>query len=102
MSIDQLLQFAEALFDYALTIQGREDWSGSPPQYVIVEVAELAARFGKTQLDISDTLLLLRAMRRAELLDTRGHWKVNLEGFQDRVSLDSGEPSFESRGRKLA
>ncbi len=84
MSIDELLQFAEVLFDYALTIQAHEKWTGPPPPYVIVEVSELAVRFGKTPLDIGDALLLLRAMGCAELLDTHGHWKMYLSGFQFR------------------
>ncbi len=92
MSIDDLLQFAEVLFDYALTIQAREKWSGHPPPYIIVEISELAVRFGKSQLVINDTLLLLRAMGFAEILDTHGHWKLKLEGFQDREDVRSASP----------
>jgi hypothetical protein len=77
-TIEQLLQLAEAIFDYGLTIQAYEKWSGSPPPYIIVEIPELALQFRKTPKTIKDTLLLLRVMGRAEPLDCHEHWKLKL------------------------
>jgi hypothetical protein len=78
LTIDELLPLAEAIFDYGLKIQGHENWSGPPPLYLIVSIPELALQFRKTPQDIIDTLLLLRAMDRAEPLDRQGHWKLRL------------------------
>ena len=78
-TIDELLQLAQAIFDYGLTTQGHEKWSALPPPYLIVEIPELAFRLRKPPQAIKDTLLLLRAMGRAEPLDCREHWKVKLE-----------------------
>ena len=77
-TIDELLQLAQAIFDYGLAIQASEKWSALPPPYLIVEIPELALRLGKPPQAIKDTLLLLRAMGRAEPLDRREHWKVKL------------------------
>jgi len=77
-TIEELLQLAEAIFDYGLTIQAHEKWSAFPPPYIIIEVPELALQFTKTPQAIKDTLLLLRAMGRAEPLDRREHWKLKL------------------------
>jgi hypothetical protein len=78
LTIDELLLLAEAFVDYGLTIQAHERWSALPPPYIIVEIPELAVRFSKTPQAINDTLLLLRAMSRAEPLDCNGHWKLKL------------------------
>jgi hypothetical protein len=80
LTIEEVLQLAEAIFDYGLTIQASEQWSGLPPPYVIITIPELAARFRKTPQGIDDTLLLLRAMGRSEPLDCHGHWKLKLTG----------------------
>jgi len=81
LTIEELLQLAEAIFDYGLTIQAYEKWSALPPPYIIVEISELALRFRKTPKAIKDTFLLLRAMGRAEPLDCQGHWKLKLAGI---------------------
>src|SRR5882762_2963435 len=78
LTVEELIQLAEAIFDYGLTIQAHEKWSALPPPYIIFEIPELAFRFRKPPQAIKDTLLLLRAMGRAEPLDCREHWKVKL------------------------
>jgi hypothetical protein len=80
LNIQGLLVLAEAIFNYGLTIQASVQWSGVPPPYVIITISELAVRFRKTPQAINDTLLLLRAMGRAEPLDCHGHWKLKLTG----------------------
>jgi|SRR2546429_8700769 hypothetical protein len=78
LTIQELLLLAEAIFNYGLTIQASEQWSGLPPPFVIITIPELAVRFRKTPQAINDTLLLLRAMGRAEPLDCHGRWKLKL------------------------
>jgi hypothetical protein len=80
LTIEELLLLAEAVVKYGLTIQAHEKWSAPPPPHIIVEIPELALQFRKTPQAIKDTLLLLRAMDRAEPLDCHGHWKLKLAG----------------------
>ena len=80
LTIEGLLQLAEAIFDYGLTIQASEQWSALPPPYIIIAIPELTVRFRETPQAINDTLLLLRAMGLCEPLDCHGHWKLKLTG----------------------
>jgi hypothetical protein len=98
LPIDKLLQLAEAVFDYALTIQAREKWSPPPPPYIILTIPELALRFRKPPQAIKDTLLLLRAMGRAEPLDCREHWKLKLADYVQPALTDARKQSDSIRG----
>ena len=91
-TIDELLQLAEAVFDYGLTIQASEKWSALPPPCIIVEIPELAFRLRKSPQAIKDTLLLLRAMGRAEPLDCREHWKVKLPDTPSNRKYERATP----------
>jgi hypothetical protein len=85
LTIQALLLLAEASVNYGLTIQASEPWSRLPPPYVIIAIPELAVRFRKTPQAMNDTLLLLRAMGRAEPLDCHEHWKLKLTGGREDV-----------------
>jgi hypothetical protein len=88
LTIQELLLLAEATVNYGLTIQASEKWSGLPPSYVIITISELAVRFRKTPQGIIDTLLLLRAMGRAEPLDCHGYWKLKLTDLQAVANMN--------------
>jgi hypothetical protein len=47
-----------------------------------------AVRFRKTPQGIIDTLLLLRAMGRAEPLDCHGYWKLKLTDLQAVANMN--------------
>ncbi len=89
LTIQELLLLAEAIVNYGLTIQESEQWSGHPPPDLIIRISELAVQFRKTPQGINDTLLLLRAMGRAEPLDCHGHWKLKLTGLTGREDVEA-------------
>ena len=71
----QLLHLSEAIIDYGRMIQ---TYCGYSVPYVIVEVPELAHRFRETPRTITDALLLLSDMGRAESAHLYGCWKLQL------------------------
>ncbi len=77
-NIEQLLELAEAITDYAQMTQSQEGWREQPPQYVIVGIQELAFRFRETPRTIKDALLVLNLEDIANPLPGRRYWKVKL------------------------
>lgn len=80
LNIGEFTLLADAISDYGRMIQAHEQWTGRPPQYVIVEVTELAYRFRETEQVIKDALLLLKTARRAEPVPRCGYWKLKVAG----------------------
>ncbi|MGA2422517.1 MAG: hypothetical protein ABSG07_00840 [Terriglobales bacterium] len=80
----QLLELAEAIIDYGRMIEEYGRMSGvyceHSPLFVIVEIPDLALRFRETPRAIKDALLLLGDLGRAEPINLRGCWRLELAG----------------------
>ena len=89
LNISELAPLADAISDYGRMIQAREKWNGLPPQFVIVEVAELAYRFRENEQAIQDALVLLKTEGRAETLRQHGYWKLKLaDALSGRANVE--------------
>jgi hypothetical protein len=83
----QLVQLAEAIFDYGRMIQ---EHLGSSLPFAIVEIEELARRFREPARTIKDALMLLRETGRAEPASSSGVWKLKLANTRGGSRQDAG------------
>jgi|SRR5580658_2093058 hypothetical protein len=72
----QVLQVADAIFDYG---RMRQEYYGFSKPYVIVEIPELALSFSETLQTVTDALLLLEGMGRAEPGHSPRLWRLKPE-----------------------
>ena len=79
LNIEELCELAQAIRDYGQMIQSQENWSATPPQYIIVEIPELAFRFRETPRTIKDAILVLNLLGVADPLPRKQQcWKLKL------------------------
>jgi hypothetical protein len=70
-----LLELSEAIIDHGRMLQSYYE---RPLDYVMVEIHELGHRLRETPETVTEALLLLKDMGRAEPYDQHGRWRLHL------------------------